>query len=127
MGAGFTGALDARWPRVRRDYYGLWDPWRAQGSSPLGLHAFTPVEAGLCVVTMVVQRGVGRGVNRVDLPALEQALEVLRTRCGQGDEVHMPRIGTGLAGGRWDDIEKIVRRTLCDKGVPVTVYDLKTM
>jgi O-acetyl-ADP-ribose deacetylase (regulator of RNase III) len=35
----------------------------------------------------------------------------------------MPRIGCGLAGGRWDKIEPIVVRTLCDHGIYTTVYD----
>jgi hypothetical protein len=38
--------------------------------------------------------------------------------------VHMPRIGCGLAGGRWEEVEPIIRETLCAAGVPVFVYDL---
>lgn len=39
-----------------------------------------------------------------------------------GAGVHMPRVGCGLAGGSWDDVEPIINRALA--GVPVTVYDL---
>jgi hypothetical protein len=35
----------------------------------------------------------------------------------------MPRIGCGLAGGKWELIEPIIVRTLVARGVPVTVYD----
>lgn len=38
--------------------------------------------------------------------------------------VHMPRIGCGLAGGKWELIEPIVERELVQLGVDVTVYDL---
>jgi hypothetical protein len=38
--------------------------------------------------------------------------------------VHMPRIGCGLAGGQWEEIEPIIETTLGAKGVAVTVYDL---
>ena len=38
--------------------------------------------------------------------------------------VHMPRIGTGQAGGSWSIIEDLVDNELCAHGVPVTVYDL---
>jgi O-acetyl-ADP-ribose deacetylase (regulator of RNase III) len=38
--------------------------------------------------------------------------------------VAMPRIGCGLAGGTWEEIEPIIRDTLCAQGVSVTVYDL---
>ena len=29
------------------------------------------------------------------------------------DVVQMPRIGCGLAGGRWEDIEKLIRDAFC--------------
>jgi hypothetical protein len=35
----------------------------------------------------------------------------------------MPRIGCGLAGGRWERVEPLVRRALVAQGVHVTVYD----
>ena len=37
--------------------------------------------------------------------------------------VHMPRIGCGLAGGKWSRIEPLVTERLVNKGVAVTVYD----
>lgn len=36
----------------------------------------------------------------------------------------MPRIGCGLAGGRWDRIEPLIVATLSAAGIEVTVYDL---
>jgi hypothetical protein len=35
----------------------------------------------------------------------------------------MPRIGCGLAGGKWEQIEPIIERTLLNKNVEVYVYD----
>lgn len=35
-----------------------------------------------------------------------------------------PRIGCGLAGGRWDRIEPLVTAALCEHDVAVTVYDV---
>ena len=40
-----------------------------------------------------------------------------------GASAHMPRIGCGLAGGRWELIEPLIVKTLCQRNVPVTVYD----
>jgi len=37
--------------------------------------------------------------------------------------VHMPRIGCGLAGGKWEKIEPIILSELIDKGINVFVYD----
>lgn len=35
----------------------------------------------------------------------------------------MPRIGCGLAGGRWEEIEPILHDTLVAAEVATTVYD----
>jgi hypothetical protein len=37
--------------------------------------------------------------------------------------VHMPRIGCGLAGGRWERIEPLIIASLCDRDIVATVYD----
>jgi hypothetical protein len=39
-------------------------------------------------------------------------------------EVHMPRMGTGYAGGSWGLIEQLVDEILCRAGISVTVYEL---
>lgn len=44
----------------------------------------------------------------------------------QGASVHMPRIGAGLGGGRWEVISAIIEEELADQDVEVTVYDLPT-
>lgn len=36
--------------------------------------------------------------------------------------IHMPRIGCGLAGGKWDEVQKIIEVEL--KDFNVVVYDL---
>lgn len=38
--------------------------------------------------------------------------------------IHMPRIGCGLAGGDWAEIERLIERLLCDNDIHVRVYDL---
>lgn len=42
----------------------------------------------------------------------------------QKASIHMPRIGCGLAGGKWELIEQIIKEELIDKEIAVTVYDL---
>jgi hypothetical protein len=53
--------------------------------------------------------------------ALEKVAELATAR---GATVHMPRIGTGEAGGSWNIIEGIIRETLVSRRIPVTIYDL---
>jgi hypothetical protein len=43
---------------------------------------------------------------------------------GTEGSIHMPRIGCGLAGGKWELIEQIIKEELIDKEIAVTVYDL---
>jgi len=42
---------------------------------------------------------------------------------GMSPSIHMPRMGCGLAGGEWKKMEIIIKETLCDHSIPVTVYD----
>ena len=75
---------------------------------------------------MIGQRGVrtgGRGVP-VRHEAVDTALDHLAGHALElGAPVHVPRIGCGLAGGRWSRVEPLVEERLVERGVPVTVYD----
>ena len=85
-----------------------------------------PVRQGLWVANMVGQRGTRHGSNGppVRYDALARCLDRLAGHAaGNGASVHMPRIGCGLAGGRWDRVEPLVVAALCARDVPVTVYD----
>jgi hypothetical protein len=37
----------------------------------------------------------------------------------------MPRIGCGLAGGKWSEVEPLIEEHLIAAGVPVTAYDFE--
>lgn len=56
--------------------------------------------------------------------AIDAGLEKVAARAGElGASVHMPRIGCGLAGGRWTRVEPLIAGRLADRGIAVTVYD----
>lgn len=56
--------------------------------------------------------------------ATEEALsKVAQEAIAKSASVHMPRIGAGLAGGKWEIIEGLVIKQLCEKEITVTVYD----
>lgn len=78
------------------------------------------------VANMVGQRGTrtGSGGPPIRYEAIEHCLALLAAHATElGASVHMPRIGCGLAGGKWSRIEPLIRDGLCAKGIPVTVYD----
>jgi hypothetical protein len=57
--------------------------------------------------------------------ALDRCLTALGDKALELDaSVHLPRIGCGLAGGRWDRVEPLIGERLCGRGVSVTVYDV---
>lgn len=125
-GAGFVLALSKRWPKPEAQYR-MWHRHRGEFPFDLGRIQLVNVEPGLVVANMIAQRGVGSsdGVPPIRYDAVETCLYKVAKAAADADaSVHMPRIGCGLAGGRWEDIEPIVKRTLCANGVRVYVYDL---
>lgn len=82
----------------------------------------------ITVVSLVAQAGYGpSSVPRVSYVSLAQALDKLAEvahSAGEGATVHMPRVGAGEGGGRWDLIEATIERALLARDVPVVVYTL---
>ena len=66
----------------------------------------------------------------LDYDALDQCLTKLAERAAMNlmgtATIHMPRIGCGIAGGAWCDVEAVIARTLLARDLSVTVYDLNT-
>jgi hypothetical protein len=59
---------------------------------------------------------------RYDAPA--RCLSTLAGRLEEGTIIHMPRIGCGLAGGSWDQVEPLLETHLAQAGFNVRVYGL---
>jgi O-acetyl-ADP-ribose deacetylase (regulator of RNase III) len=124
-GKGFVMALSARWP-APEEAYRAWYRDRAENDFGLGAVQFVQVEPLLWVANMVAQHGLTAGSEGppIRYEAVEACLAKLAHKARElGASVHMPRIGCGLAGGRWELIEPILERTLGAAEVAVTVYD----
>lgn len=80
------------------------------------------------VVSLVAQAGYGPSPTpRLSYVALAEALEKLADAAvAAGGTVHMPRIGSGQGGGRWDLIEAAIERSLLASDVPVIIYTLQS-
>jgi len=122
-GKGFVNAVSRRWPEPERAYRS----WaRNKTGFELGRAQIVPVGDALFVANVLAQSGYKRVAGRppIRYDALEKGLaEVARFCADRGLDAHMPRIGCGLAGGTWDEVEPLVERTLVAAEVPVTVYD----
>ena len=56
--------------------------------------------------------------------AIEKCLATVADKARElAASVHMPRIGCGLAGGDWGEIEPLIERTLIASSIDVFVYD----
>ncbi|TNE52477.1 MAG: Appr-1-p processing protein [Deltaproteobacteria bacterium] len=123
-GRGFVVALSKRWPEPEASYRA----WHKEGDSfRLGAVQLVQVEEDLWVANLIGQHKLRRQgeVPPIRYEAIEEGLqEVARWACEHQASVHMPRIGCGLAGGSWEQIEPILQRTLLSRDVAVTVYDL---
>lgn len=117
-GRGFVVSLSARWEKPEAVY-------RDSRSWTLGDINFIPVTENIVVVNMIAQHRI-RGHTQDGLPpirygALGKCLKrVADNLRGKAVSIHMPRIGTGLAGGEWPIIERLIEKELADFNV--TVY-----
>jgi O-acetyl-ADP-ribose deacetylase (regulator of RNase III) len=124
-GKGFVLAISRRWPEPERDYR-AWHKARAQNDFGLGAVRVIPVETYVWVANMVAQRGMKTGSQGppIRYEALEVCLRSVAERAVELDaSVHMPRIGCGLAGGKWSRIEPLLEATLVAAEVSTFVYD----
>lgn len=124
-GGGFAKHCGKKWPRAQANFR----EWAmGRGNLKLGnTHAFA-VREDLTVISLVAQRGFGKPSSgpRLRYGALFSALEQVGELAMENrSTVHMPRIGTGEAGGSWNIIEGIIRETLVSRGIGVTIYDLR--
>lgn len=125
-GAGFGRAVRRRWPGVQEDFAQWAVGHRSEYS--LGNIHFSRIDDSLTVAHLVAQHGIGPSrAPRIRYGALESSLQKLADHAAAIQaSVHMPRIGTGEAGGAWEIVSEIIEDTLCRKKVDVIVYDLPT-
>jgi O-acetyl-ADP-ribose deacetylase (regulator of RNase III) len=124
-GKGFVLALSRRWPEPEAAYR-AWHRDRAKNDFGLGAVQLVRVEPHVWVANMIGQRGTRTGSKGVPVryEAIDAALDRLAGHVSElGASVHMPRIGCGLAGGKWSRVEPLVTERLVGRGIAVTVYD----
>ncbi|WP_137904567.1 macro domain-containing protein [Chryseobacterium sp. 2VB] len=126
-GKGFVLAVSKRWEEPEKEYRN-WHRFRSKNNFALGEIQLVQVEKYIFVANIIGQKGIKTGSNGVPVryDAIEKALEKLSNEALLlNASVHMPRIGCGLAGGKWEKIEPIIERTLLVKNVEVYVYDFE--
>jgi len=122
-GAGFAVAVRRKWPAAQSAFRS-WAINRKNLS--LGSIHTSGLEPDLWLVSMVAQHGYGPSPKpRIRYAALERALQSLRNFVvSKGATIHIPRLGSGQAGGFWAIVSEIIDQTLCRYNIKVFVYDL---
>jgi len=141
-GKGFVVAISTRWT-TPEDAYRDWARVRSYRMSlsqssllelttesipfELGQTQFVRVKDDLLIANMLAQHGYRSAKNPVplDYAALAACLKTVADLAARtGASVHMPRIGSGLSGGKWPKIEQAIINAFSPLNIPVTIYDL---
>lgn len=125
-GKGFVLAISKRWEKPEKEYR-EWHRNRAKNNFGIGEIQLIQVDKYLYVANMIGQRGtkVGRSTGvPIRYEAVEDCLIKLAEEAKElKASVHMPRIGCGLAGGKWEKIEPLIEKTLLANDIETYVYD----
>ena len=124
-GKGFVLAISKRWSEPEKDYRN-WHRHRAKNDFALGNVRFIDVGNYIVVGNMVAQRGMKTGSNGppIRYDSVRDCLAKVAEKAADiKASVHMPRIGCGLAGGKWEKIEPIISDKLLGNGIEVYIYD----
>ncbi|MER7002359.1 Appr-1-p processing protein [Dactylosporangium sp. NPDC000555] len=119
-------AVSRRWPEPERDYR-AWHRGRSHNDFGLGAVRLIQVRGDLWVANMIGQHGMRTGSKGppIRYDAVDRCLAALADHAERlAASAHIPRIGTGLAGGHWERIEPLITARLSARDIPVTVYDL---
>ena len=120
---GFALAISKRWKEPERQYR----KWHKERNNfRLGEIRLVRVEPYAYVANMIALKGVKPGSK--DVPISYEAVEKCLNKLSQeaiklSASVHMPRIGCGGAGGKWEKIEPLISDALVKNGTDVFVYD----
>lgn len=130
-GKGFVLSLSREWPAPEKEYRKLFI------NNGLILGTIQPVKVSndITVINMVAQKGYGKNNNNLhrssekdteiplQLDALEECMKKVKVLAIQTNaEIHAPRFGCGLAGGKWDQIEPLINKHWSE--LKVFIYDL---
>lgn len=125
-GRGFVMAISKKWKEPEIAYRN-W--FKSQEEFELGKVQLVQVENNIWVANLIGQHKIRKDENG-NPPIRYWAvkigfLEIHKLAKELNASVHMPRIGCGLAGGKWDQIQPILDHELTPFGIETIVYDFE--
>ena len=126
--AGFVLALSKRFPKVKEHYLSLIKSIKPD--ERLGKVGFVKTNKNIVVANILGQDRIYRSADGkipLNYEALREGFKNVYDKFIDYKNIpftiHMPRIGCGLAGGKWEIVEDIIKDEFTKKGVEVYVYD----
>jgi O-acetyl-ADP-ribose deacetylase (regulator of RNase III) len=122
-GGGFAASVKRRWGSAQKMFTS--QVTSDSHALKIGNVVICNLEPTLSLINVVAQKGYGASSRpRIRYGALRNGLlQVIDLAKNRNASIHMPRIGTGLAGGSWPVIEEIITEVLIGAGIKVFVYD----
>ena len=123
MDQGLAQSLHERYPAMHKDYH----HW-CHMNHPKPGEAWLWVDAdGRFIANLITQEGGYGGSRRPDKAStthVNHALRALKKIIGKEkvDSLALPRLGTGVGGLDWEQVEPLIEKQLGDLGIPVFVY-----
>jgi len=147
-GKGFVMAISKRWKQPEIEYRNWYknkeveqtdtvrferlesrDKYSNEKKFELGNVQFVKATHDIWVANMIAQRDIKPdkdGLPPIRYSFVSESLErVKQFAKRQNASVHMPRIGCGLAGGQWTEIEELINDNLIAHEIETTVYDFE--
>lgn len=145
-GKGFVMAISKKWKEPELEYRKWYknkigeesenvrfqkilstDEYSNEKEFKLGNVQFVRVSEDLWIANMISQHKIRRnnnGVPPIRYSSLSKSLARVREFAKEKKaNIHMPRIGCGLAGGEWEKVEEIINMELIAHEINTTVYD----
>lgn len=126
-GKGFVVPLGRRYPDAKKAYHSYLKSVGKENA--LGACCIASVGEQLVVANVFGQERIyptKDGKIPLDYDALRKGLNTCKTIMSAMNEeftIHMPRIGCGLASGKWEEVESIINEVFSENDIQVYVYD----
>ena len=92
----------------------------------LGSVIFSQADDDITIASLIAQEGFGPSLfPRIRYAALGSCFESVVLRATKHSAtIHMPKIGTGVAGGDWSTIEEMLDDVMVRADLSVTIYEI---
>jgi len=125
MGSGIALAIKNKWPSVYDQYKERYESGQLKGEMAIGEIDIVPITNQLFVVNMYTQNKYGYDGKAYAYPeAIENCIALTMKHIKHETPtlpLYIPKIGCGLGGLKWENIEPIVNR-LTQKYMGVSLY-----